>query len=111
MEAAAKKRKFSFEDIFTNEMHIKILIIVASKRRSGTSKKAKLKQAEDFKYLKKRTRVTDATLKNYIHALTTSGLVKELKNEEGETVYRFNFESEKGKALKKLFTLFRARDD
>ena len=106
-----RKRVYNFEDIFTNEMHIKLLIILASKQRRGTSKKAKLKQAEDYAYLKKRTRVTDATLKNYLHALVTSGLVQELKTEEGETVYRFDFESAKGKALKKLFTLCRARED
>ena len=106
-----RKRKYSFEDIFTNENQIKILVVLASKRKTTKrSKAAKLKQAESFGYLKKRTRVTNATLKDYLHCLVTSGFVQEL-DDDGETVYRFAFESEKGKALKKLFQLLKVKDD
>ncbi|NVM29145.1 MAG: hypothetical protein HWN65_09885 [Candidatus Helarchaeota archaeon] len=108
---ATKRRKFSFEEIFGNEKHVKILVILSSKRRTRSrSKAAKLRQAESFGYLKKRTNVSKETLKNYLHVLVTSGFIQEIES-EGETLYRFFFESAKGKALKKLFRLFHLRDD
>jgi predicted HTH transcriptional regulator len=104
------RRKIKFEDVFMNENQIKILIVLASKQRRGTSKAAKASQSESFGYLKKRTRVSKETLKNYLEVLLKSGLIQEIVH-EGETLFRFNFESAKGKALKKLFQLFGARDD
>ncbi len=108
---ATKRRKYSFDEIFGNEKHIKILVVLASKRTTKSrSKAAKLKQAESYGYLKKRTGVGDSTLKEYLHVLLTAGFIQEVEV-EGEKYYRYYFESVKGKALKKLFQLFHVRDD
>ncbi|MHA1132022.1 MAG: hypothetical protein ACTSQI_11565 [Candidatus Helarchaeota archaeon] len=104
------RRKIDFEDVFLNKNQIKILIILASKQRRGRSKAAKVNQSESFGYLKKRTRVEKETLKTYLQTLLKSGLIHTIEH-ENEVLFRFNFESAKGRALKKLFQLFHARDD
>ena len=97
-----RRRKFSFEEIFSNKKQVKLLIILAStSRRKSDPIKGAISKGE----IKKRLRVSYPTLEKYLKVLQTSGLIQGIKSSDKE-YYRLDFESDKGKILLKLIDLF-----